>query len=256
MAQIPHTSEDLRQLYKTRFAGKAEYRQRVWSLLSSFFARWIPPSSAVLDLGCGYCEFINSISCRTKFAMDLNPDARSLAKADVSVLEQDCSEPWSVAAGTLDAVFTSNFFEHLPNKAALERTLAQAYTALKPGGCLIAMGPNIKIVPGKYWDFFDHYIPLTELSLVEVLTKTGFTIDTCQAQFLPYTMSHGREYPIWMLRAYLSLPFVWKFFGEQFLVVAKRSAAASDQCEDTAEPGTVQYAKYAAAGMSPGNPHC
>jgi SAM-dependent methyltransferase len=225
MAQTLHSSEDLQQLYKARFAGKSEYRRRVWKVLCSYFSRWIDSSQAVLDLGCGYCEFINMISCRSKFAMDLNPDARKLAADGVTLLEQDCSDPWKIEPQTLDAVFTSNFFEHLPTKASLEATLIEAHRALKPAGCLIAMGPNIKAVPGKYWDFFDHYLPLTELSLAEVLKKCGFSIEVCEERFLPYTMSDGREYPIWVLRTYLSLPIAWKIFGEQFLVIARKRTA-------------------------------
>lgn len=157
--------------------------------------------------------------------MDLNPDSRMLADENVVVLEQDCSSSWQVAPGSLDAIFTSNFFEHLPTKRALEATLMEAYRALKPGGRLIAMGPNIKCVPGKYWDFFDHYLPLTELSLAEVLKKCGFTVEVSRERFLPYTMSDAREYPIWTLRVYLFLPVVWKIFGEQFLVVARKQTA-------------------------------
>jgi SAM-dependent methyltransferase len=154
--------------------------------------------------------------------MDLNPDVYRLAKPGVAILNQDCSTHWELGPTCLDAVFTSNFLEHLPSKAAVESTLQEAFSALRSGGRLIAMGPNIKIVSGKYWDFFDHYVPLTELSLVEVLTKTGFEIEICRDRFLPYTMSDGRKYPVWMLRVYLSMPLAWKFFGEQFLVVARK----------------------------------
>jgi hypothetical protein len=35
-------------------------------------------------------------------------------------------------------------------------------------------------------------------------------------------MSAGREYPVFAVRAYLSMPFVWRFFGKQFLVVAQK----------------------------------
>ena len=95
-----------------------------------------------MDLGCGYCEFINNVRAGRKFAMDLNPEASKRAAAGITVFQQDCSENWPVPARSLDVVFTSNFFEHLPTKAHLERTLVEAYQALKPGGCLIALGPN------------------------------------------------------------------------------------------------------------------
>ena len=50
------------------------------------------------------------------------------------------------------------------------------------------MGPNMKYLPGKYWDFWDHYIPLTETSLKEALVTRGFGVDVCIGRFLPYTM--------------------------------------------------------------------
>jgi SAM-dependent methyltransferase len=223
MGQSTHTSSDLEQIYRTRFAGKSEYRQRTWVELCSFFSQWIQADFTVLDLGCGHCEFINNVRCSQKFAMDLNPDAERLASSEVSVLNQDCSAAWPVPSQSLDVVFTSNFFEHLPTKYALEQTLQEAYKALRPGGRLIAIGPNIKHLSGAYWDFFDHYLPLTELSLIEVLRKCSFEVVFCRDRFLPYTMSDGREYPTWMLRLYLKMPFVWSFFGKQFLVVAEKN---------------------------------
>lgn len=225
MNERAHSPAELQELYRTRFAQRGEYRQRVWAVLTSFFSRWISPQAAVLDLGCGWCEFSNGIRCARKFAMDMNPDARRHAAADVNVLEQDCSQEWNLQAGSLDAVFTSNFFEHLPTKVLLQKTILQAHRALKPGGRLIALGPNIKYLPGAYWDFFDHHLALTELSLSEVLTNSGFEVRVCWPRFLPYTMSTGGEYPIWILRAYLAMPLAWRFFGKQFLIVAEKKAA-------------------------------
>jgi SAM-dependent methyltransferase len=216
-------SGDLQQIYRTRFTAQSAYRQRVWEILCPFFSRWISPGSTVLDLGCGWCEFINAIHCQAKFAMDLNPDAQLHALPEVTLLQQDCSENWQLGNETLNVVFSSNFFEHLPTKVALERTLVEAHRALKPGGRLICMGPNIKYVPGAYWDFIDHHLPLTELSLVELMKKCGFEAEYCLDRFLPYTMAQGPQYPVWMLRLYLAFPMAWRFWGKQFLVVGRKN---------------------------------
>jgi SAM-dependent methyltransferase len=191
-------------------------------LTARFFSRWIPSNSTVLDLGCGYGEFINNIAAATKYGLDLNPQAARHVQPNVQLLQQDCCCPWPLPDACLDVVFTSNFFEHLSTKTALEETIRQAARCIKPGGLLIALGPNIKYVPGQYWDFYDHYLPLTELSLAEVLRKCGFSIRFSAARFLPYTMSNGRRYPLWTLRAYLACPFAWRFFGKQFLIVAEK----------------------------------
>ncbi|MFZ0735689.1 MAG: class I SAM-dependent methyltransferase [Candidatus Acidiferrales bacterium] len=222
MRDQTYSPADLQQIYQARFGDKSAYRQKVWSVLCAFFSRWIPTQATVLDLGCGWCEFINTVQCSRKFAMDLNPDVQRLAAPGVSVLQQDCAEKWQLPPESLDVIFTSNFLEHLSTKNALERTLVEANRALKPGGRFVAMGPNIKFVLDSYWDFFEHNVPLTERSLAEVLGQYGFQTEFSRARFLPYTMSDGRQYPIWTLRLYLSVPLMWRFWGKQFLVVAKK----------------------------------
>lgn len=220
--------ENLQRIYQRRFNSTAAYRNRVWSVLTrSFFSRWIGSDSAVLDLGCGYGEFINNVRAARKFAMDLNPDSPAHLDPGIRFLAQDCASPWQLPDDSLDTVFTSNFFEHLPDKAALRETLRQALRCLKPGGKLIAMGPNIKYLPGRYWDFFDHHIALTEASLAEALEVEGFAIRQATGRFLPFTLVNGPNYPLLFLRLYLVLPWLWWIRGRQFLVIATKPAGAS-----------------------------
>ena len=122
----------------------------------------------------------------------------------------------------LDAVFTSNFFEHLPNKEALERTIAQVMRCLKPGGQLICLGPNIRYLGGNYWEFWDHHVALTDQSLSELLKLAGFQINECRPRFLPYSMSQGFTPPLFLLRMYLKFRAAWPLFGKQFLVIARK----------------------------------
>lgn len=220
---LPHDQSDLSRIYAQRFQKNLEYRKRVWRVLvSSFFQQFIPQNGSVLDLGCGYGEFINQVQSAKKYAMDMNPDAAKYLSQDVEFIHQDCSRPWPLGPGSLDTVFTSNFFEHLPDKAALGSTLDHIRDALKPGGRLIAMGPNIRCTRGAYWDFWDHYIQLTEKSLGEALTNRGLRLERCTARFLPYTMAGKRPTPLIFIRAYLILEPVWPLFGQQFLVVAAK----------------------------------
>lgn len=214
---------DLQRIYEARFHKNLDYRRAVWRvLIDDFFNSFVRPNDAVLDLGCGYGEFINQVHCGEKFAMDLNPDLPKRIAPDVKPILQDCSMPWALPDNHLDVVFTSNFFEHLPDKSTLGRILDEARRCLKPGGCLIAMGPNIKFVPGAYWDFWDHYLPLTETSLKEALENRGYEIERCVGRFLPYTMASGPQYPVALLRMYLKMAPAWRFFGKQFLVVARK----------------------------------
>jgi hypothetical protein len=84
------------------------------------------------------------------------------------------------------------------------------------------MGPNIRFLAENYWDFFDHYLPLSDRSLVEVLTKVGFRTERCLSKFMPYTAVGRAQYPAVAIKAYLTLPLAWRIFGKQFLVVAQR----------------------------------
>ena len=75
------------------------------------------------------------------------------------------------------------------------------------------MGPNIKCVPGAYWDFFDHYVALTELSLQEALELAGFRSERIVDRFLPYTMVNAPDTS--SVPSYLCKPAVCVAFFRQ-----------------------------------------
>lgn len=214
---------ELELIYGNRFENSEVYRNRVWkTLVEGWFQQHIPVDSSVLDLGCGYGQFINNIACARKYAMDLNPVSRSKLHSEVVFLEQDCAATWDLPANSLDFVFTSNFFEHLHSKSDLSRTAKEALRCLKPGGRIIAMGPNIRYVGGAYWDFFDHYLPLTEISLRECFEIVGFRTEYILDRFLPYSMVNVSRHPMIFLRLYLRIPFLWKWLGQQFVVIVSK----------------------------------
>ncbi len=224
---MPNQAE-LEAIYKNRFRDQIEYRKRVWATLcSSFWSRLIPEQASVLDLGSGYGEFINQIHCAHKWAMDLNPSSPRYLDSSVVFLQQDCSDPWQIPDESLDVIFSSNFFEHLPTKVALSRTFSEARRCLRNDGLLIAMGPNIRYLPGEYWDFWDHYLPLTDKSLAEGLRAGGFDIDKQIPRFLPYTMSQTPSLPSWLIALYLHTPLLWPLFGRQFLVIARKPGGSA-----------------------------
>jgi len=223
-------SEDLERIYGRRFDSNESYRNLVWkTLIEDWFQKYVPLSAAVLDLGCGYGQFINNIQCEQKYAMDLNPAVLGRLNPDVTVHRQNCTSKWDFDDDSLDVIFTSNFFEHLPSKDDLAKTIVEARRCLRSGGRLIAMGPNVKFVGGAYWDYFDHHIALTDRSLVEALETAGFRIEYARDRFLPYTMVDSRRYPTSMVRLYLRLPILWKVFGKQFLVIGAKQDQRSER---------------------------
>lgn len=210
-------------IYANRFTGAEAERERVWrALIGHYFQKWIGSNDTVIDVGAGYCEFINNVRAGRKYALDLNPVLGSKAAADVVVCNQDVARPWAMASDSADVVFSSNFFEHLPSKQDLQHCLQEAYRALRPDGRLIAMGPNIRFCGNVYWDFFDHYLPLSDRSLAEALQIVGFQVEQVIPRFLPFTMKDKRPPHSALIRLYLSLPLFWRIFGKQFLIVARK----------------------------------
>jgi len=218
-----NSGESVVQLqYRQRFTEATDYRNALWGILCrNFFQRYVDTDAVLLDLGCGWGEFSNNVLARKKYAMDMNPDAAVRLNSDVELLLQDCSQPWPLADASLDVVFTSNFLEHLPQKSHVELTVAEVKRCLKPGGLLIALGPNVRLLPGAYWDFWDHHVHISDRSLVELLTLNGFHIAEQHAAFLPYTMSDGKQPNLLLVKLYLRLRIFWRLLGKQFLVVAR-----------------------------------
>ncbi len=213
---------ELNRIYGKRFNAVTEYRRRIWRVLvDDYFQTMVPPNAVVLDLGAGYGEFINQVHATQKYAMDLNPELRQRVNSDVQVILQNCAETWPLEDASLDVVFTSNFFEHLPDKGALKRTFVQIHRCLKPDGKLIALGPNIRYLHGAYWDFWDHFLCLTDKGLCEGLENNGFEIVKSLPRFLPYSMTGHTEVPTALVKLYLRTPIAWRIFGKQFLVVAR-----------------------------------
>lgn len=218
---MDNRSVELQAEYQNRFESSDSYRDAVWKILcNDFFSKYIPETSVLLDLGAGWGEFSRNIKAARKYAMDLNPDCGRRVSGSSTFLLQDCSTTWPLENGVLDVVFTSNFLEHLPSKDLIDRTLREAHRCLKPGGKIICLGPNVKFVPGSYWDYWDHFTPITEESMAEALSLKGFKLSNKIDRFLPYTMSGGKNPPLLAVKLYLKLPFVWPFFGKQFLVMA------------------------------------
>lgn len=213
----------LEAIYRQRFEVDINFRQQMWqTLCSEFFQKHIHPGSTVLELGAGYCEFINNIEASRKIAVDLNQDTRHYAKEGVEVHICSSTDLSSISSNSIDAVFVSNFFEHLTRNDIIS-TLHEAHRVLKQKGKLIILQPNYRFCIKDYWMFFDHITPIDDRSLVEVLEANGYQINLVIPRFLPYTTKSALPKSIALVRLYLNWPILWNFFGAQcFVVVSKQ----------------------------------
>lgn len=178
--------------------------------------------STVLDIGAGYCEFINNIRARRKYAVDLNEDTHRFAAPDVEVFTCSATRLDFLPDNSIDVTFVSNFLEHLGTKEGVFEVLREIHRVSKPVGHVLVLQPNIKYAYKQYWDFFDHHIPLSDKSLAEALVIAGFDIDRILPRFLPYsTKSRLPTFPL-LVKLYLKVPLVWRILGKQAFVVARK----------------------------------
>ena len=213
----------LKRLYELRFSAEERAAQRrLWSVLcESYLSRFVPPDGTVVDVGAGNCGFINHIAAKRRIAFDLDPSVRERAAPGVETHTGDIATlAERLGEASVDMAFASNVFEHLPSGDELLRVLRAIRTILRPGGKIVILQPNVRLVGGRFWDFFDHTLPLTERGMQEALGVAGFRTVSCKARFLPYTTKGRRRTPAWLLRLYLALPPAQWLFGEQFLIVA------------------------------------
>ena len=219
---------NLADLYANRFDAEDQaWKRRVWTILwERTFSRYVRPTDTVLDLGAGFCEFINTVKAQRKIAVDLNPRLPEFAGPGVETKCASAEDLAFLGDAQVDVVFTSNFFEHLPNKEVLSGVVREIRRVLRPGGTFVSMGPNIRFLHGMYWDYYDHHIALTDRSLAELLTLSGFELTEVIPRFLPYTVKSSGPRWEWLVRLYLAAkPVTWGLFGKQFLVIARRPAA-------------------------------
>lgn len=218
------SAEMLESLYKRRFGSKIISRQKMWeALCRRFFQRYIDPESTVLEVGAGYCEFINNIQAKHKIALDLNPDTCQFADPDIVVLQSSSTDMSTLASGSVDVAFASNFFEHISRDDILS-TMREVARVLRSTGRFLILQPNIRYCARDFWMFFDHITPLDQYSLVEALEMSGFHAEQTIVRFLPYTTQGRLPKFVWMVQLYLTFPILWRFFGQQTFVVAALGA--------------------------------
>jgi ubiquinone/menaquinone biosynthesis C-methylase UbiE len=214
---------NLTSIYSERFDKNSVQREQLWEILvKDYFQKFIKKSDTVLDLAAGYCEFINNVKCKEKIAVDLNKATSKKANKNVKVYNSLSTKLPAKLSGKVDVVFTSNFFEHLDNSEELMDTLKEVSRVLKAKGKIMILQPNIRLVGGKYWDYIDHTLPLTEKSLREALDISGYKVTFQKTRFLPYTANSVIPIVPLFVKIYLKMPLAQHFMGKQTFIIAQK----------------------------------
>jgi SAM-dependent methyltransferase len=122
-----------------------------------------------------------------------------------------------------DWVFISNFLEHLENGKHVIDLLKRVNELLKYGGGIIILQPNYRLLGAAYFDFIDHKTILTEKSIEEALSISGFKINKKIIRFLPYTTKSHIPKNAFLVRLYLLIRPLWLLFGKQSLFIATKT---------------------------------
>ena len=208
-------------IYRIRFSEQDLARSRAfWGPICRYLQRYVDSEGVTLDLGAGYCHFINTIASREKLALDINAEnLRLFAARDVRSIEASGADLTDIESASVDTVFASNVYEHFPSREDVALSLQEVFRVLRPGGRLIVLQPNFAHCAKQYFDFFDHRLAFTHKGMAEGLKISGFQLERVIAQFLPYTSKTALPTAPWMVSMYLSLPPVWRLLGSQMLLV-------------------------------------
>jgi SAM-dependent methyltransferase len=194
-------------------------RRIVWRVLNQYLSPWIPPGGRVLEIGAGYCHWINGVQAARRVAVDLWPELprHTAPGVEPRVLDAGTQLP-SLGAGEFTAVLASNVLEHFEPDAAA-RVVDDVHTVLAPGGRFLIIQPNFRYAYRRYFDDYTHRSVFTDVSLPALLRSKGFRIEACEPRFMPYSMQGARgTIPAWLIKAYLRSPI--KPRAGQMLIVA------------------------------------
>jgi SAM-dependent methyltransferase len=213
----------LDDVYAGRFSdAEAVAKDGLWREIVRYLSAWIPPNSAVLDVACDRGYFIRNVTARESWATDIR-DMSAEVGASVRFVKADGLKLLDyLPRNHFDVLFMSNYLEHLPSSDAVIEQLSVARELVRPGGRVVILQPNIRLVGGAYWDFIDHKVALTDRSLREAADITGLETEHVIVRFLPYTTKSRLGARPSLVRAYLSIPLAWRFLGRQTLYIARR----------------------------------
>ena len=204
--------------FATRYAPDPN-RSRVWKAICEYLQPQVAPDSVVLDVGAGYCDFINHIHAGRKYALDRNPELSEYCAPGVKFLCAEAGGPIDIPALSVDVIFASNFLEHLSDRECSD-LFDRFDTLLKKSGKIILIQPNYPYCVREYWDDFTHVKAWSHVSLADYLVSRGYRILRMEKRFIPFSFKSVLPKSYWLTRLYLHS--FWRPLAKQMLIVAER----------------------------------
>ncbi|MFI4948553.1 MAG: class I SAM-dependent methyltransferase [Alphaproteobacteria bacterium] len=194
-------------------------RDVLWQSLWRYcFSAMVRPDDCVLDLGAGYCNFINSVIARRRIAVDSWEGFPAHLAPGIEHRVGSVTNLDFLADGAVDFAFASNLFEHL-TQDEFGVTLDALRSKLSALGTLTIVQPNYRYAFREYFDDFDHKSVYSHVSLADYLTANGYEVFRVEPRFMPLSVKSRLPVTPFLIRAWLAAPF--KPMGKQMLVRAR-----------------------------------
>lgn len=194
-------------------------RDTVWKALwRYYFRKLVPEDGCVLDMGCGYGEFVNNVAARRRIGLDMWDGIGAHLAPGVEPVVGSVTDLSGIEDGSVDFAFASNLVEHIA-QSDFAKVLEQLRSKLTDRGTLTLIQPNYRYASREYFDDYTHVAIYSHISLADFLTAHGYEVLEVRPRFLPLTVKSRLPVSPWLIGLYLRSPF--KPMGKQMLVRAR-----------------------------------
>jgi ubiquinone/menaquinone biosynthesis C-methylase UbiE len=208
------------EYFETRYTFDAS-RAKVWRAITEDLQRFVRTEDTVLDVGAGYCDFVNNIRARSKIAIDVDPQSGRHAGPDVRFFVAPIERMSPVTDHSVDVLFASNLLEHLDD-AQIELAIAEFRRVLKAGARVILLQPNFRYAYREYFDDYTHKRIFTDVSLRDLFVAHGFEPVAVVPRYLPLTLKSRLPKSYLLTKLYLKSFF--RPMAKQMLVCLRNAA--------------------------------
>jgi len=168
------------------------------------FRDYIKKTDKVIDFGCGGGYLLKNINCRERLGIEINGNARSVARENgVKVVSTSDEVPNNWA----DVVISNHALEHVPDPMSVLITLKEK---LKSGGKTIFVVPFERGGPYKRNDINLHLFTWSPQNLGNLFKTAGYKVKSVEV------INHFWPPYYWLINEYLgfrAFNFISKIYG-------------------------------------------
>jgi ubiquinone/menaquinone biosynthesis C-methylase UbiE len=211
-------SEQSDNYFKTRFKLDSR-RNYIWKKIALYVDKKDPAKNSILELGAGYCDWINNTRGETRIASDISSSVSKYAEPSVRFIMSSSTDLSHLKNTIFDRVQMSNLLEHLTIEE-VNKTIVEIRKILKKGGSVIVIQPNYRYSYRTYFDDYTHRTVFSHISLIDLFSSHGFKVVLSQKKFLPFTIKSKFGYAYKLINLYLYFPI--KLFAGQMLIIFEK----------------------------------